>query len=67
MDAIGTGTETRGVTIPLATNGVVLHGDLTLPSGTRGIVLFAHGSGSSRLSPRNRMVAGWLQSAGFGT
>jgi dienelactone hydrolase len=67
MDAIGTGPETRGVTIPLATNGVVLHGDLTLPSGTRGIVLFAHGSGSSRLSPRNRMVAGWLQSAGFGT
>jgi dienelactone hydrolase len=67
MDAIGTGTETRGVTIPLPANGVVLHGDLTLPSGTRGIVLFAHGSGSSRLSPRNRMVAGWLQSGGFGT
>jgi predicted alpha/beta-hydrolase family hydrolase len=36
---------------------VVLEGDLTIPAGARGIVLFAHGSGSSRKSPRNRYVA----------
>lgn len=37
--------------------GVWLDGDLTIPAGARGLVIFAHGSGSSRLSPRNRMVA----------
>ncbi len=47
--------------------GVVLQGDLTLPAGARGLVLFAHGSGSGRLSPRNRMVARRLQDGGFGT
>jgi hypothetical protein len=34
-----------------------LEGDLNIPQGARGIVLFAHGSGSSRHSPRNRYVA----------
>lgn len=34
-----------------------LHGNLTIPGGARGLVIFAHGSGSSRFSPRNRMVA----------
>ena len=34
-----------------------VHGDLTVPSGAGGVVLFAHGSGSSRHSPRNRYVA----------
>jgi dienelactone hydrolase len=57
--------ETRPVSIPA--DGVVLQGDLTLPRGARGIVVFAHGSGSSRLSPRNRMVARMLQDSGFGT
>jgi putative phosphoribosyl transferase len=42
-------------------------GTLTLPESTKGIVLFAHGSGSSRYSPRNRYVAEVLQRAGFGT
>ena len=46
---------------------VVLHGDLHVPDGARGLVLFAHGSGSSRKSARNRMVAGALEAAGFGT
>jgi dienelactone hydrolase len=36
---------------------VIVEGTLTLPSGTRGVVLFAHGSGSSRFSPRNQYVA----------
>jgi dienelactone hydrolase len=57
--------ETRPVSI--AAEGVTLLGDLTVPAGARGIVVFAHGSGSSRLSPRNRMVARHLQEAGFGT
>lgn len=46
---------------------VVLEGDLALPPAAGGIVLFAHGSGSSRHSPRNRIVAGALQRAGLGT
>ena len=46
---------------------VTLNGDLTLPQHAHGIVLFAHGSGSSRLSPRNRYVAGELNNVGLGT
>src|SRR6185295_13649622 len=56
--------ETEAVSIP--SDGVSLQGDLTT-AGSRCLVLFAHGSGSSRLSPRNRMVARRLQDAGFGT
>ena len=44
-----------------------LGGLLSLPSAVRGLIVFAHGSGSSRLSPRNRMVAEALNTAGFGT
>jgi putative phosphoribosyl transferase len=47
--------------------GVTLEGTLTLPPEARGLVLFAHGSGSSRHSPRNRFVAQRLQSSGLGT
>jgi len=52
-----------------AAPGVVLSGELTLPAGVpgRGVVVFAHGSGSSRLSPRNRAVAGALNESGFAT
>jgi putative phosphoribosyl transferase len=46
---------------------VALEGNLGLPDGARGIVLFAHGSGSSRLSPRNRYVARLLNEAGLAT
>jgi dienelactone hydrolase len=46
---------------------VSLAGDLALPDGARGVVLFAHGSGSSRLSSRNRTVAGELRARGMGT
>ena len=48
-------------------SGVRLPGDLVVPDGARGVVLFAHGSGSSRHSPRNRQVATGLQDAGYGT
>lgn len=55
----------RSVIIPSAT---ALHeGELDVPREARGIVLFAHGSGSSRFSPRNRFVAEYLQGAGFAT
>lgn len=45
----------------------VLHGDLTLPEGATGLVIFAHGSGSSRRSPRNRFVARRINDEGLGT
>jgi dienelactone hydrolase len=43
--------------VRIAEGRVLLEGNLSLPKGARGIVLFAHGSGSSRFSPRNRYVA----------
>lgn len=46
---------------------VTLEGNLTLPAGARGVVLFAHGSGSSRLSPRNRYVAQLLNEGKLAT
>ena len=46
---------------------VHLAGHLTVPVGGRGLVVFVHGSGSSRRSPRNRYVAGVLHHAGLGT
>ncbi|HYM90917.1 MAG TPA: dienelactone hydrolase family protein [bacterium] len=46
---------------------VALEGDLRIPEGARGVVLFAHGSGSSRHSPRNRFVAEFLRDARLGT
>lgn len=48
-------------------DNVTLEGTLTVPDGPKGIVLFSHGSGSSRHSPRNRSVAGVLQREGFAT
>jgi putative phosphoribosyl transferase len=45
----------------------VLEGDLVLPDSASGVVVFAHGSGSGRHSPRNRQVASKLNEAGFGT
>jgi putative phosphoribosyl transferase len=47
--------------------GLTIEGDLTLPRGATGVVLFAHGSGSSRHSPRNRRVAMSLNEAKLGT
>jgi putative phosphoribosyl transferase len=57
--------EASSVRIDLTS--AVLAGDLTVPLSARGLVLFAHGSGSSRHSPRNQYVAGQLQEAGLGT
>src|SRR5438874_4375090 len=46
---------------------VMLDGGLAIPSAAPGVVVFAHGSGSSRHSPRNRFVARTLREAGLGT
>lgn len=55
----------REVRIPAG--AVTLDADLRLPPSRLGLVLFAHGSGSSRFSRRNRFVAGELEAAGFAT
>jgi len=48
-------------------DGVTLEGALVIPGGAKGVVLFAHGSGSSRHSPRNNYVARVLQAGSLGT
>jgi putative phosphoribosyl transferase len=53
--------------VRVAAGPVMLEGDLSVPEGARGIVLFAHGSGSSRFSPRNRHVALLLNQAKLAT
>ncbi|MCU1562362.1 MAG: phosphoribosyltransferase [Arthrobacter sp.] len=53
--------------VEIPSRAVRLHGQLHLPVPATGVVLFAHGSGSSRHSPRNRFVATVLQQAGLGT
>ena len=53
------------IKIPLG--NVVVEGTLTLPPGAKGVVLFAHGSGSSRFSPRNQYVAKEVNKAAIGT
>ena len=55
----------RPVQIPV--DGILLRGELSLIPQSKGIVLFAHGSGSSRHSPRNQFVAGVIQSSGTST
>ncbi|MFG2538706.1 phosphoribosyltransferase family protein [Streptomyces sp. NPDC048511] len=61
-----TGTATAEE-VEVDAGGVPLAGDLVLPADAGAVVVFAHGSGSSRLSPRNRAVAGVLNRAGLGT
>lgn len=56
----------KTLSIPVG-RGIEVAGDLTIPPNARGIVVFSHGSGSSRLSPRNRMVADYLVQRQFGT
>src|SRR5450755_591326 len=53
------------VTIPV--ESIHLEGDLSIPTAANGVVLFAHGSGSSRRSPRNRYVADLLNEGGLAT
>ncbi len=60
-----TATTTQAISVDV--DDVALPGDLTLPAEPLGVVAFAHGSGSSRHSPRNWAVAGTLHEAGLGT
>ncbi len=53
--------------VQISSGSVQLWGDLNIPESARGVVVFAHGSGSSRHSPRNRYVADVLNRAGFAT
>ncbi len=59
------GGESRVVQVPIG--DVVIEGELVIPPDPRGQVIFAHGSGSSRFSPRNRAVAAALRQAGQAT
>jgi dienelactone hydrolase len=60
-----TSKDEQTVRIPLSDGS--LEGNLTIPEGAHAVVLFAHGSGSSRFSPRNRFVAEVLHDAGLAT
>jgi dienelactone hydrolase len=60
-------TPLRDDEVLVQTGGAAVAGRLTVPQQPRGIVVFAHGSGSSRHSPRNLYVAQVLQSAGIAT
>src|SRR5579863_7730416 len=61
----GQAIEHLAVTVPA--DSVLLEGDLSVPTAAHGVVLFAHGSGSSRRSPRNRLVADLLNEGGLAT
>ena len=64
-ETVGAKTEDR--LIQIRVGRVALEGNLSLPERAGGVVLFAHGSGSSRLSPRNRHVARMLNDANLAT
>jgi putative phosphoribosyl transferase len=57
----------EGHPVKVTSGSVTLDGNLTIPEEASGVVLFAHGSGSGRFSPRNRMVAGVLREGGLAT
>ena len=60
-------SEIFNATLPISVGSAELPGDLIIPENARGLVIFSHGSGSSRLSSRNRFVAKYLQDQGFAT
>jgi pimeloyl-ACP methyl ester carboxylesterase len=57
----------RDAEVRIPVDSIYLEGKLSIPEGARGIVVFVHGSGSSRHSPRNKYVANELQKGGLGT
>jgi putative phosphoribosyl transferase len=57
----------RHVAVTIRAESILLEGDLSIPTSASGVVLFAHGSGSSRRSPRNRYVADLLNESGLAT
>ncbi|MBI2864036.1 MAG: dienelactone hydrolase family protein [Chloroflexi bacterium] len=60
-------TRSRERTVLIPSGGVTLEGVLSLPEGAKGIVIFAHGAGSSRFSPRNQFVAEYFREGGLAT
>lgn len=60
-------SKARAEVVSIPIGSIELNGTLTLPDDPFGIVVFAHGSGSSRHSPRNKYVADVIQNAGLGT
>ena len=64
-ESSGKSKNNSEIRIPI--NSIVLEGNLLIPEGSKGIVVFAHGSGSSRHSSRNKYVAHELQKDGLGT
>ncbi len=60
-------TGRRHLEVEIPANGLTLEGHLQLPQRAGGVVVFAHGSGSSRHSPRNQYVASVLERSGLGT
>lgn len=60
-------TPAKAYSVTIANHGARLAADLTIPEKTKGLVIFAHGSGSSRLSSRNQWVAKNLNQAGIAT
>jgi pimeloyl-ACP methyl ester carboxylesterase len=67
MSAGRTRADPEETVVQLQAGPLALEGNLAIPEGARGIVVFAHGGGSSRFSPRNRYVAGELRKAGLAT
>lgn len=67
MTAKRTKPNAIGTPVRIGVDEVVLHGDLQIPEDARGLVVFIHGSGSSRFSPRNRYVAEALNRNGLAT
>lgn len=61
------GPQSEGALVRIPAGRHVLEGNLAIPEGAQGIVLFAHGSGSSRFSPRNRHVAAALRRGDLAT
>lgn len=57
----------KGIEVRIPIDSIYLEGNLSIPEGAKGIVVFVHGSGSSRHSPRNQYVAKELQKDGLGT
>ncbi len=60
-------TQKDEYSVQVSAGKVLLEGNLSIPEGAQGVVVFAHGSGSSRHSPRNRYVAQVLRDAGLAT
>jgi len=62
-----TEVEARSAPVQIRAGAVLIEGDVTVPAGAQGLVVFAHGSGSSRFSRRNRAVADVLVRGGHAT